>query len=71
MVDGSASKPALRTDTSYMVEQTYYDIALFSYKKLSLKRGGQLTLSFIWSKKHIGFGQKRPQQTIWLKKITI
>ena len=27
MVDGSASKPALRQDTGYMVEKTYYDIA--------------------------------------------
>ena len=27
MVDGSASKPALRPDTSYMVEKTYLDIA--------------------------------------------
>ena len=26
MVDGSASKPALRQDTGYMVEKTYYDI---------------------------------------------
>ena len=29
MVDGSASKPALRQDTGYMVEKTYYDIAQF------------------------------------------
>ena len=27
MVDGSASKPALRQDTRYMVEKTYYDLA--------------------------------------------
>ena len=27
MVDGSTSKPALRQDTSYMVEKTDYDIA--------------------------------------------
>ena len=27
MVDGSESKPALRQDTSYMVEKTYPDIA--------------------------------------------
>ena len=27
MVDGFASKPALRHDTSYMVEKTYHDIA--------------------------------------------
>ena len=27
MVDGSASKPALRQDTSYMVEKTYPNIA--------------------------------------------
>ena len=27
MVDGSASKPALRHDTGYMVETTYLDIA--------------------------------------------
>ena len=27
MVDGSASKPALRQDTGYMVEKTYNDIA--------------------------------------------
>ena len=27
MVDGSASKPALRQDTSYIVEKTYLDIA--------------------------------------------
>ena len=27
MVDGSASKPALRQDTGYMVEKTDYDIA--------------------------------------------
>ena len=27
MVDGSASKPALRQDTGYMVEKTYHDIA--------------------------------------------
>ena len=27
MVDGSASKPALRQDTRYMVEKTYLDIA--------------------------------------------
>ena len=26
MVDGSASKPALRQDTVYMVEKTYLDI---------------------------------------------
>ena len=26
MVDGSASKPALRQDTGYMVEKTYLDI---------------------------------------------
>ena len=25
MVDGSASKPALRQDTGYMVEKTYYE----------------------------------------------
>ena len=29
MVDGSASKPALRQDTGYMVEKTYPDIALY------------------------------------------
>ena len=29
MVDGSASKPALRQDTGYMVEKTYYDIAQY------------------------------------------
>ena len=27
MVDGSASKPALRLDTGYIVEKTYLDIA--------------------------------------------
>ena len=27
MVDGSASKPALRKNTGYMVEKTYHDIA--------------------------------------------
>ena len=27
MVDGSASKPALRQDTNYTVEKTYFDIA--------------------------------------------
>ena len=27
MVDGSASKPALRQNTGYMVEKTYLDIA--------------------------------------------
>ena len=27
MVDGSASKPALRQDIGYMVEKTYIDIA--------------------------------------------
>ena len=27
MVDGSASKPAQRQDTGYMVEKTYLDIA--------------------------------------------
>ena len=27
MVNGSASKPALRQDTGYMVEKTYLDIA--------------------------------------------
>ena len=27
MVDGSARKPVLRQDTSYMVEKTYHDIA--------------------------------------------
>ena len=27
MVDGSASKPALRQDTGYIVEKTYHDIA--------------------------------------------
>ena len=27
MVDGSASKPALRQDTGFMVEKTYHDIA--------------------------------------------
>ena len=27
MVDGSASKPALRQDAGYMVEKTYLDIA--------------------------------------------
>ena len=27
IVDGSPSKPALRQDTGYMVEKTYYDIA--------------------------------------------
>ena len=27
MIDGSASKPALRQDTGYMVEKTYPDIA--------------------------------------------
>ena len=27
MVDGSASKPALRQDTGYMVEKTYLDIS--------------------------------------------
>ena len=26
-IDGSARKPALRQDTDYMVEKTYYDIA--------------------------------------------
>ena len=29
MVDGSASKPALRQDTGYMVEKTYYEIAKY------------------------------------------
>ena len=27
MVDGFASKPALRQDTGYMVEKTYHDLA--------------------------------------------
>ena len=27
MIDGSASKPALRQDTGFMVEKTYHDIA--------------------------------------------
>ena len=27
IVDGSASKPALRQDTAYIVEKTYHDIA--------------------------------------------
>ena len=27
MIDGSASKPALRQDTGYMVEKTYHDVA--------------------------------------------
>ena len=27
MGDGSASKPALRQDTGYMIEKTYHDIA--------------------------------------------
>ena len=26
MVDGSASKPALRQDTDFIVEKTYYDV---------------------------------------------
>ena len=30
MVDGSASKPALRQDTGYMIEKTYYDIVQYS-----------------------------------------
>ena len=30
MVDGSASKPALRQDTGYMVDKTDLDIALYS-----------------------------------------
>ena len=29
MVDGSTSKPALRQDTGYLVEKTYYDIAQY------------------------------------------
>ena len=29
IVDGSASKPALRQDPGYMVEKTYYDIAQY------------------------------------------
>ena len=29
MVDGSASKPALRQDTGYMVEKTYYEITQY------------------------------------------
>ena len=29
MEDGSASKPALRQDTGYIVEKTYYDIAQY------------------------------------------
>ena len=29
IVDGSASKPALRQDTGYMVDKTYYDIATY------------------------------------------
>ena len=28
-VEGSASKPALRQDTGYMAEKTYYDIAQY------------------------------------------
>ena len=28
-VDGSASKPALRQDTGYMVEKTYLDMATY------------------------------------------
>ena len=30
MVDGSASKPALRQDTGYMVEKTYHGIVPYS-----------------------------------------
>ena len=29
MVDGFASKPALRQDTGYMVQKTYYDKAQY------------------------------------------
>ena len=29
MVDSSASRPALRQDTGYMVEKTFYDIAQY------------------------------------------
>ena len=29
MVDDSASKPAFRQDTGYMVEKTYYDITQY------------------------------------------
>ena len=29
MVDGSASKPALRQNTGYIVEKTYYEIAQY------------------------------------------
>ena len=31
IVDGSASKPALRQDTGYMVEKTFPDIAPYKY----------------------------------------
>ena len=30
MIDGSTSKPAVRQDTGYMVEKTYYDIAQYT-----------------------------------------
>ena len=42
----------------------------FHIQKQSLECGGQLTLSSIWSKKN-SFGQKQPQQNIWLRKVTI
>ena len=44
MVDGSASKPALRQDTGYMVEKTYYDIAQY------LGAFGAYLMPSFWSK---------------------
>ena len=43
MVDGSASKPAFRQDTGYMVEKTYLDIALYL----------QLVIFLIFQKKNL------------------
>ena len=82
MVDGSASKPALRQDTGYMVEKTYLDKAPYFGAFGAYLKGVSIYLNDRWNvavnsrylpsgQKTISFGQKRLQKTIWLRKFTI
>ena len=91
MVDGCASKPALRQYAGYMIEKTYHDKApylgafgayfmpqcpIYGSKGVSIYKNDRWNVvvnsCYLPSgQKTISFGQKRPQQTIWLRKVTI
>ena len=69
-------KPALVQDTDFMNGKTYHASVThiwfkrcFHIPKRSLEHGGQHYL--LSGPKAISFGQKQPQKTTWLRKLTL